>query len=183
MERTAQRTVQRANEEWQRRKTELPMDRNGTDLFFRLWHSEHSASIALQWEHRWAVVCCGEAPALLVCVWRGQADGVGACRGVFGIPCIPATEHKCPVPDINQLFQEQREGFGLWDMLHATWGCEMGERAADKLCPAAVKTLSLPSCWSTCVVVGSEQLWLHRDCTQPLEFSLGSVFPFLFFCP
>lgn len=59
----------------------------------------------------------------------------------------------------------------------------MGERAADKLCPAAVKTLSLPTCWSTCVGVGSGQLWLHRGCTQPLEFSLGSVFPFLFFCP
>lgn len=82
-----------------------------------------------------------------------------------GIPCIPAEEHTCPEPDINQLFQEQRKGFGLWNLLPAglksptTWGCKTGEDATVKLCSAAGK------------------LWLHMGYMQPLQFSLGSFFP------
>lgn len=36
--------------------------------------------------------------------WKGKGKGRG---GVFEIPCIPTIEHKCPGPDINQLFQEK----------------------------------------------------------------------------
>lgn len=88
---------------------ELQIDRekDRMDLFSRLWHSLHSASLP----------CSGstggpssaQPGACSICL---RVDGT--CRGgVFEIPCIPATEHKCPGPDINQLFQVRREGFGL----------------------------------------------------------------------
>lgn len=92
---------------WQCRKTELQMDRNGTGFIFSprtfrafcLYCPAVGAPVGRRLLRRGACTACL------------RVEGTGRWVGVFGIPCIPATEHKCPVPDINQLFQEQREGF------------------------------------------------------------------------
>lgn len=130
-----QRTSQRANETWQRRKTELPMDRNGTGFIFPPLTFR---AFCLAWPAVGAPVgrCLLLRGACTACL-RADGDrqigqgGAEVGRGSFGIPCIPAREHKCPVPDINQLFQERREGFSLWNTLPAgpectaTRNCEM----------------------------------------------------------
>lgn len=91
-------------------KKELQIDRKKgrIDLFSRLGHSSHSASLP----------CSGstggpssaQPGACSICL---RVDGTGR-GGVFGIPCIPATEHKCPGPGINQLFSNAERRLHSW---------------------------------------------------------------------
>lgn len=150
--------------------TEFPMVRNGTGfLFFCLWDSEHSVSLALQWDS--GGPSSAKARRLPACfrvagTSRGDGGMSGRRRVGFGIPCIPAEEHTCPEPDINQLFQEQRNGFGLWNLLPAgpecttTWDCETGKGATVKLCSEAVNYALTPDllirlCCCTCSLFNS----------------------------
>lgn len=94
------------------------MDRNGTGFIYLFIASEIASILPClpAVGHQWTVVCCGEAPACLFACGGDKQRGwgrVGRRTVGFGIPCIPAEEHTCPEPDINQLSQEQRKGFGL----------------------------------------------------------------------
>lgn len=99
----------KGKQERYRAKKELQIDRkkDRMDLFSRLWHSSHSASLPCS--GRTVGPSSAQPGACSICL---HVDGTGR-GGVFEIPCIPATEHKCPAPDINQLFQVRREGFSL----------------------------------------------------------------------